>query len=321
MKTKNRQRLLWLFLAVGIVSACKKETDNIFTMFRDVHVTFNGNHPLSVTDYKLVNDGDSVYVDYTITSDNKDMYTVVVEKVGGAQGNGPERTNNVVSEESERRSYSRVIKLKMQRDGKTSYRIYALDRFGTYIGDGYNKVTIEVNPSYMVYADRRIYSPDSVEKVLPSFFSLRRAEAFSYQNGQANAADIDFGIWRKVTTVNGNPVYTYNYYSLTASPNPFPIYDISSWQKRDTKFSAPVKGGTNTFLYNLVSASTIEAQAKTRSLNVKSTDYSTPADGLAAGNLVYFLTPEGKYGVLHVNQVTDDLQKRPYLNVSIKIQN
>ena len=322
MKNINISLLCFLILGTGAVLSCKEESENIFTMFKDVKVTFHGDNPLSVTDYKLVNDGDSVYIDYTITSAKEDIYTVVEEKVGGSSRSSPERSSSAVSDESERRSYSRVIKLKMNRDGKTSYRIYALNQKGYYIGDGYTKVTIEVSPSYKVIADRRIYAPDSVDNsASPSFYSISRGESFSHEQGEANSESIDFGIWCQYDSrpAHANQLI-YNFYSPSADPNPFTIYDISSWDKRTTLFSAPITNQTNTFRYTLVSGSVIEEQAKAKKIDVSSTDFSTWQAGLAPGNLVYFLTPEGKYGAIHVNQSTEGTDGRPYINISVKVQ-
>jgi hypothetical protein len=263
-----------------------------------------------------------VYLDYTITSKDKDMYGIVVEKVGGSSSGSPERTTPIVSTQSERRSFSRTVKIKMERDGKSTYRIYALDSKSVYIGDGYKEVTIEANPSYKVIADRRVYAPDTLTKVNPSFFSISKGTAFSYTDGQANSADIDFGIWRKPDPRPAEAGrYIYNYYSTTATPNPFPTYNISGWTKRATVFSAPVTGATNTFLYTLVSSSVIAAQAQARTLNVTSTDFATRQAGLSPGNLVYFKTPEGKYGAFIVNGVAEDYDKKAYVSISVKIQN
>ncbi|MFD2163821.1 hypothetical protein ACFSJU_15545 [Paradesertivirga mongoliensis] len=288
-------------------------------------VLYHGNplvDPKLVSDYTNVNDGETVYIDYSITSSNEDMHSVVVEKVAGSSSGNPERTATVVSDESERRSYSRTLKLTMQRDGKSTYRVYALNEKGHYIGDGYKEVTIEVNPSYKVIASRRVYAPDTLTKVNPSFYSISKGTSFSYTEGQANSADIDFGIWR---TPDPRPAhagrYIYNYYSLSATTNPFPTYDISAWTKRATVFSAPVTGGTNTFLYTLVSGSVIEEQAKARTLNVTSTNFTTWQAGLAAGNVVYFKTPEGKYGAFLVNGVASDYENKAYVSIDVKIQN
>ena len=323
MKNKNIRLFCLLTAGMLAIASCKKESQNIFNMFTDVNVTYHGDHPFSVTDYKLENDGDSVYIDYTITSAKEDMYTVTVEVVGVAGNNGqnPVRTNNLVTDDSERRSYSRTLKLKAQRDGKTSYRIYALNEFGTYIGDGYKKVTVEANPSYTLIANRRIYAPDTVPGVNASFYSLLRGEAFSYTNGQANSADIDFGIWRREDPRPAQAgTFIYNYYSTSAPTNPFPLYDISTWTKRATLFSNPITNATNTFLLNLISSSIIETEAKKSTINVRSTNFTTWQAGLAAGSMVYFLTPEGKYGAILVTAVSRDYEGRPFLNINVKMQ-
>jgi hypothetical protein len=323
MKLRNINKVLFAVMGITMLAACKKDSENIFNMFDDVTVTFNNNSPLAVTDYKLVNDGDSVYVDYTINSAAEDMYTVTVEKISGAQGGSPERIGTSITDASKRRSYSNVLKLKMNRDGKTSYRIYALNQKGTYIGDGYKKVTIEVNPSYMVYANRRIYLPDTVGKVLPAFFSLSDATAYSYTDGKANSAKIDFGIYRKpnpdANDAKTNP-WAYYLFSISAPTNPLTVYDVSTWEKRATKFAAPQTSQTNPFLYNAVSASTIVALAKARNPNLTATTATNFGTGLAPGNSVAFLTPEGKYGIMFINAVTSDYDKRPFIDVSVKIQ-
>lgn len=303
------------------MSSCKKESENIFNMFSDVSVTFHGDHPFSVIDYKQVNDGDSVYIDYTITSANEDMFFVGVERVAGTSSSAtPERTVTAISNESQRRSYSGLIKLQMARDGKTSYRIYALNRQNTFIGDGYKKVTIEVNPSYHLVHNRRVYFPDTLGNSA-SFYSIQRDEAFNYTIGQANSADIDFGIWTRPDPAPARlGQFINNLYSPSHTPNPFPLYDVTDWQKRDTRFSTIRNGSSNTFLYTLVSNSTIESNAIAANPSLTAVEGTTSQNGLVAGSLVYFLTPEGKYGAIYVNAIDFDYESRRYLSLSIKMQ-
>jgi len=321
MKTKNMHKLFLIAVSVIIFASCKKESENIFTMFTDVTVTYNNSDPRCVTDYKLVNDKDEVWIDFTINSASEDMYSYTIEKSSGTQT--PERTTITINDATKRRSFSDIIKLTMNRDGKTTYRIYALNQKGIFIGDGKKSVTIEVNPSYMVYANRDIYLPDSVGKSLPSFFSLRDASGFSYTNAAANSGNIDFGIYRKLAS-NSTPTaisYTYNLYSPSVAANPLTVYDISSWApKRTTKFSAPITGQATAFLTGAVSGSTIETLAKARTINLDATAGTTLVNGLNSGSAVFFLTQEGKYGMIYINAVTSDYQKRPFINVSIKVQ-
>lgn len=321
MKTKNIQRLFLITLSVFLFAACKKESENIFTMFTDVTVSFNNSDPRCVTDTKVVKDKDEVWIDFTINSASEDMYSYTIEKSSGSQT--PERTIYTINDPTKRRSFSDIIKLVMNRDGKTTYRIYALNQKGIFIGDGKKSVTIDVNPSYMIYANRDIFLPDTVGKSLPSFFSLNDATSFSYTNAATNAAKIDFGIYRKLAS-NSTPTaisYTYNLYSPSITINPLTVYDISAWTpKRTTKFSAPITGQAAAFLTGAVSGSTIETLAKARVINLDATAGTTLANGLNSGSAVFFLTPEGKYGIMYINVITSDFQKRPYMNVSVKVQ-
>ncbi|ARS39673.1 hypothetical protein CA265_08420 [Sphingobacteriaceae bacterium GW460-11-11-14-LB5] len=298
-------------------------------MFDDVTVTFNNSDPRCVTDYKVINDKEEVWIDFTINSANEDMYSYVFEVSSGTVQ--ATRYTIAITDPTKRRSFSAVIKLPNNtlfpaaalRDGKQSFRICALNEKGVYIGDGYKKVTVEVNPSFMIYANRDIYLPDTVAKSLPSFLSLTDATGFSYTNASANAGKIDFGIYRKPgsnSTVQ-TPTWVVNLYSLSVATNPLTVYDISGFSpKRATKFSQPVTGQANAFLTTAISGSSIETLAKARAITFNETTQVLPANGLAPGNAVFFLTPEGKYGMLYVNVVTADLQKRPYINVSIKVQ-
>ena len=320
MKTKKILRLFLFALSVLILNSCKKEAENIFTMFDDVTVTFNNSDPRCVTDYKLVNDKDEVWIDYTINSPNQDMYSVIVERTTGT---GFDRQTFTPTAQ-QRKSYSNIFKYKLQRDGKTSFRVYAMNQKGVYIGDGYKKVVVEGSPSYKIFANRTIYLPDTLTKVLPSFFSLNDATSYSYTDGKANSAKIDFGIYRKMytNTSTGATEYALNLYSISTPTNPFAIYDISSWDpKRTTKFSAPITSQATPFVNSAVSGSTIETLAKARTINLNATVGTTATNGLAAGSAVFFLTQEGKYGMMLINNVTADYEKKPLINVSIKIQN
>lgn len=327
MKTKYIHQL-FIALCVIVFASCKKESANIFNMFEDVTVTFNNSDPRCVTDYKLINDKEEVWIDFTISSAKEDMYSYIFEvSAGTAQAT---RYTVNITDPAQRRSFSSIIKLPNSafpaaalRDGKQSYRICALNEKGVYIGDGYKKVTVEVNPSFMIYANRDIYLPDTVAKILPSFFSVTDATTFSYTNAATNAGKIDFGIYRKpgANSTVQTPTWVVNLYSPSVATNPLTVYDISGFSpKRTTKFSQPVTGQANAFLTTAISGSSIETLAKARAITFNETTQTTPANGLAAGNAVFFLTPEGKYGMLYINAVTSDLQKRPFINVSIKVQ-
>src|SRR4051812_16035862 len=104
----KKTKIQILSLTVGILAlfaSCKKESKNIFNMY-DVQVAFNGTDPNSVTDYKLVNDKDVVVLDYTITSGEEDMYTVVIEAFTGAASSSVTTFKTITLGDANRRSYS-----------------------------------------------------------------------------------------------------------------------------------------------------------------------------------------------------------------------
>ena len=102
--------------------------------------------------------------------------------------------------------------------------------------------------------------------------------------------------------------------------NPFPTYDISSWTKRETRFSAPVNSQSNIFLYNAVSKSTIQTLVKARNPSLLATAGTTATNGLVGGSAIFFITQEGKHGIMLINTITQDYDKKPYMNVSVKIE-
>ncbi|WP_316767388.1 hypothetical protein [Pedobacter frigiditerrae] len=317
MKTKNIQKLCLLALSVLLFTSCSKEAPNIFNMFTNVSVTYNSSDPRCVTDYKLINDKEEVWIDFTITSDKEDMYSYVIETSAGTAT--PSRITTPITDGTKRRSFSFVYKIPVtqMRDGLQSFRVYPLNEKGVYMGDGYKKVTVEQNPSYVILANRDIYMPDTVAKVLPSFFSLSDGTTYSYTNGATNAAKIDFGIYRTAVRDGQGIItgYVHNIYNTSAPATTFPIYDVSTWTKRLTKFSAPVASQGTIFTNSAFSGSTIETLAKARTINLNAT-----TTGITSTSAVFFQTPEGKYGMLYFFFFTSDIDKKPYCNVSVKMQ-
>jgi hypothetical protein len=309
-------------LTVATLASCSVESDNIFNMFEDVKITFHDDSPYAVTDYRQYNDGDSVHISFTITSANKDMMKLVVDST---LGTGAKGLREFSLKESERRSYSGRLRFKIRRDGKATFRIYALDDMNVYMGDGYKSVTIEGAPSYTILADRKVYKPNPDKPELPTFYSIGKGKAYTYTEGLANSADIDFGIYNEIDQTPANlGRIVYNLYSISTETNPYPAFDISNWEKRQTLFSAPVRnasGPSGIFNTLLISSSRIEEEAKKQTIDRTHTSFTEYATALNAGTMLYFLTPEGKYGAVLINQNTVDAAANDYLSISTKIQN
>src|SRR5690606_38333265 len=319
MKKMKIKRYLPLFFTLLAFSACKVESENIFTMFGDVEVTFQKSSEFAITEDAVVNDGDSVHIYFTITSAKEDMYSVVVDSTNGT---GLWSTVILPTSESERRSFSGVRKFKMQRDGEVTFRFYARDFKDEYLGDGYTSITIDARPSFDHFVNRRLYAPSEDSPELPSFLSLTTGRTYSYSEGSSASAEIDFGIDTVFTADPNNPTeLVYNLYSTSVDEYPVPFYDLSSWTKRETLFSAPIENYTNTnYTRVLVSASKIQEEAEKVTIDRKQTDGTLHTQGLVPNTLFYFRTPEGKYGALYITQSTLDTDGRPYVNVHVKIQ-
>lgn len=318
MKAIQFAKCLFLLGSILSFTSCEREAENIFNMFEGVKVTFHDGGPYSVVENTVLNDGDSVRIYFTIASEHEDMFKVVVDSstINGQPG---ERT--ILTKESERRSYSGVIKHKMKRDGKMTFRFFALNRLDNYIGDGYTSITVEGRPSYVHLPRRRLYDPEVGNAEKPSFYSIGEGVAYSYEEAQAHADKIDFAVY---TIPDERQQHldrlAYNFYSLDVEENPVPEFDISGWEKRATLFSAPIGGGRSTFEQVLISASAIEEEAKKRQINLKEIKTSEWDKALGPDNLVYFLTPEGKYGAIFVHQNTKDRDSKEYVSISTKMQ-
>ena len=313
MKKIDKYILLLAISALCLVS-CKKETVNIFNQFSDVDVTYHSNSEFDVTDYKEVNAGDSVHLDYTITSAKKGMFVICVYEAGSAIPFLKIPLNN-----SQRRSYSNVVKLKMNtKVGRTSYRVWALDSSGVYMGDGYKTITIDVKSDYNYWSGRELKMPDTVGKANKCYYSLTTGELFNYGEASVNSAKIDMGLFRVPvfnTTTGALSGYKYDVYALNSNPLPFTPYDISAFTKRATLFSAPQTGQSSAFL-NLRTSEQIGTAGKNRKATATRT-----STGLAAGSLFYALTPEGKYAAIYVNSIeTSNLGSGVFLNIDVKIQ-
>lgn len=283
------------------LSSCKKDTESIFTQFKDVTVTYHTNDAYDVTDYKELVSGDSVHLDYTIASAKKDMYMVCVFEAGAAIP-----FIKIPLTSAQRRSYSNVVKLKMNtKVGKTSYRVWALDSAGIYLGDGYKTITLNVKSNYNYWSARNLFVPDTLGKSSKSYLSVNTGDTYSYTEGTSLSANIDLAY-----AFNGS----HTIYALNASPLPFTPYDISSWTKKTTLVAAAKTNQGSAFL-NLRTGEQIQSAGKSAKPTLKS------VTGLAAGSLFYFITAEGKYGAFYINYITQsNANKGTFMNVDIKIE-
>lgn len=320
MKYLNIRVLAITIVICSMITSCKKESENIFNMF-DVTLELHSDDPKNASEYMSLNPNDSVYIDFTINSPTKDMYAIMIHRIRDR------RTDKafIITDDSKRRSFSGVVPMVADQGvGESSYRIWAVDKEGTYLGDGNKVITINVISDMRHLPNRFIYLPDSTSRDSigyqdrDTYFSLSKGTVYNYKTGAEHSTDIDFGYYKAPEYDSKGKFtgkYLFNIYSLAASPLPFTLNDVSSWTKRGTLFSAPVTGSINDWNGKLTSGKAIETEAKKKTINLKE------AVNLKSNNFVYFLTPEGKYGVMMVNSQNEDYLGRPYMNVNVKIQN
>lgn len=302
-------------LLLVIFASCKKDAPSIFDMFK-VKLSFNQSQPYAVDETGEIEltSKDSVLIDYTIESPDADMYVICLYKNGG---NAPVQKINI-TDEGKRRVYSGTFKF-LASDlgaGLTTFRIWPLDKIGVYLGDGYKKVTINVLSDLKYVSNRKVFLPDTVGGTNPCYLSIKDGESYSYSTGASNSANIDFGFYSKVVQVNPTTTRTDHYmYSLSANPLPFTPYDISSWTKRGTLFSAPVTSNATAASWKtrFSTGPKIEAEAKLVNINL------TSSPVINANNFVFFKTPEGKYGVMFIQSLSQDYLLRRYIWLSYKM--
>ena len=316
MKIKNIIYISVISLLSITIASCKKESANIFNMFTDVTITLDSTSiPHSIGFHNQINDGDSVVFNFTMASAKKDMYQVSIYQVGSAIP----FLNIPITDPAKRRNFSYTYKMGpwTGSTGLSTYRIFAYDSAGIYIGDGYKSIAVDVAVNYTFLPNRKLYYPDSTTGTtgtMKCYLSLSTGATYSYTDGAANSADIDLGLYT-VAKQTGTTTNIPSIYSLSAPTLPFRLYDISTWTKRATRFSAAQTGQAANFVRNYNSGNRILSYAKGRNPT------STAVSGLASGSAVAFLTPEGKYGILLVNSLTRDSEGKQYIDISIKYQN
>ncbi|MCH5720278.1 hypothetical protein [Niabella hibiscisoli] len=259
-------------------------------------------------------------LDYTIESPDADMYQIALYKTGATSP----ALKIPITDAAQRRTFSGKFKLyaKDLGAGTTSYRIWAYDKDGVYLGDGGKLISITVTPDLLFFTNRRIYVADSMDKTDECYLSISDGKLYSYTTAASHSATIDLGSFTRKDTVRNasgavTSVTVNNYfYSLSSDPLPFGHYDISSWTKRATLFSAPATGSIADFNNNLNTGAKILAAAKTKTINLKNI-----TTALAANQLIYFKTPEEKYGVIFVHALAVDYRDHRYTQVSYKIVN
>lgn len=289
-----------LLTLIIMSTACEKKVAPIDSY--GVTVEYKSSGAKYATGDMTINPKDSIFFDFTITSASADIAVVEIQKNSA-------KIDTFKMAGSGVRTFSGLKKyMADSAAGDYSYRILARDAKGQFLGDGDKLIKVTIAPDFVFHSYRFLYVPDSTAKTNKCYFSTVDGKTYSYTDGAAKSADIDFGFFYDTTT-SGAPKHTI--YALTAST--FLPYDISTW----TKNATILKKATTPAFSTLLSSAGLNAAGVT---NLASGS-SNKVTALASGNLVFFRTAKGKYGCLQVNFIEgSNASPTTYINVDVKVQ-
>jgi hypothetical protein len=299
--TNFKHTLSLLAAAAVMVVACEKKVAPIDSY--GVTVDFKAGNSKNLVGDVSLNPKDSIILDFAMASSLEDMAVIEIQKNGAKID-----TFNVSG--NDKRSFSGTKRYVADSiAGDYTYRIFARNKKGVYIGDGSKSIKVTINPDFIYWSFKSLAVPDSVAKANKSFFNSSTGDVLSYLQGEASSSKIDFGYFYDTTTA-GAPKHTF--YALGASK--FVPHDLSAWTKNATIFKKATSPAFNT----LTSGSALLAAGL---LNLK-TGATTTATALASGNLVYFKTAAGKYGCIQINYINDfgAIQAKTFVNIDVKVQ-
>ena len=268
-----------------------------------VTVNFNSGNPKNLTGDIAINPKDSIILDFTIASSTEEMAVIEIQKNGARIDTFNVSGANKMTFSGIKRYMSDSIA------GDYTYRVFARNKRGIFIGDGNKSIKVTINPDFLFWSFKTLAVPDSVVKSNKSFFASSTGEELSFLQGAAKSGLIDFGYFFDTTTV-GAPKHTI--YALGA--NKFAPHNLTTWTRNATVFK---KATTPAF-----SALTSGGSLRSAGILNLTSGTTTSATALAPGNLVYFRTAAGKFGCIQVNFINDfgAIQSQSYISIDVKVQ-
>jgi hypothetical protein len=304
------KKFIWgAIITTVLFSSCQKKTDAVDGSNATIVLTNAGTN--YVTENITVNPKDSIFFSFTVTS-NADMKYVSIQK------NPVNQTAFLVRDTlpaASKNSYTAVKKFAADSaNGDWIYRIVAHNSVGNYIG--HKDIIVSVKPDFNYFTYRFLRVPDTTDKVNTCYMAATTGNVYSYSNGAANSAAIDFGIYYD-TTGKASSVTTddstFVIYALNLVQPQLPFYDLTAF----TKNATIMKKATSPTFASITSAGALRSAAVT---NLTS-GARNRAVALGQGTLVFFKTAGGKAGCLNVNFVSgSDPSKSTFMNVDVKIE-
>jgi hypothetical protein len=275
-------------LVLGLfLSACVKEVEPVDNFH--VTVDFRNTGTKFLTGDVTLNPKDSIYFDFTISSPT-DMSYIEIQKNGV-------RIDTFRLNSTNNRSFSLIKGYRVDSAaGDYSYRVVARDARAVFMGDGGKMFTVTVTPDFKFWSYRILQVPDSINKTNKTYYSSNDGKTYSYSDGAANSASIDFGYYWDTTgraTASTTDDLKHTIYSLNAAQPQLGYYDISTWTKNVTLLKK-MPTSVN-FVSGLTSAGAIQTLIggnMTSGTSSKVTTVSTTA----GSNVIGFKTAAGKFG-------------------------
>jgi hypothetical protein len=305
------KRYITGLVAVTIgLTACEKKVDPVDNFA--VTVDYHKSSPKALTSDVTLNPKDSIYLDFTITSPDKDITFVEIQK------NGVRIDTFQLSGQANKRSFSKVKGyMADSASGEYTYRVLARDSRAVFLGDGGKAIKVTINPDFMLWSQRILFVPDTVAKTNKTYMSISEGKTYSYTEASAVSSKIDFGYYYDTTgrgTTTTSDDQFHSIYSLSAPQPQLAFYDISSWTKNVTIFKK--LSGVN-FNTQLTSGGAINTLVK----NSMTSGTSTKINLLAANNVVGFKTADGKYGAMLIRIVNGSSpEKTTNIEIDVKVQ-
>jgi len=307
-----KKYILGLFI-LGIISACEKKIEPVDSF--DVTVEYRGGNSKYVTSDVTVNPKDSIYFDFTISS-LTDMSYVEIQK------NGVRIDTFRMNGFADKKKFSLVKGYRADSvAGDYSYRVLARDARAVFMGDGGKQFKVTVANDFYFWSYRILQVPDTTNKTNKTYYSSVDGQTYSYTDGAANSAKIDFGMYWD-TTGRGTAVTTddlkHTIYALNAVQPQLSFYDISTWTKNATLLKK-MPTSVN-FVSGLTSGGAIQTLIggnMTSGTSSKVTTVSTTA----GSNVIGFKTAAGKFGAILIRYVNGDSPNATtQIEVDVKVQ-
>jgi hypothetical protein len=298
-----------IVFSIGI-AACVKKVDPVDDF--KVTVEYRSSNPKAVTSDVTLNPKDSIYLDFTITSPDQDITFVEIQK------NGARLDTFQLGGLADKRSFSKIKGYRVDSAAGTyTYRVLARNSRAVFLGDGGKSITVTVTPDFMLWSQRVLFVPDTVNKTNKTYMSLSEGKTYSYSEGAAASAKIDFGYYYDTTGTASSSTADdqfHTIYALNAPQAPLGFYDISTWTKNATVFKR--LSGVN-FNTQLTSGGAINTLVK----NNMATGTSTKINLLATNNVIGFKTTDGKYGAMLIRILNGNSPaKTTNIVIDVKIQ-